>query len=560
MRQIFTFLLVFCCLTELQAADNFTEVYELFQAKCASCHSGDAPEANLDLSGSESEVYQALMNAEIQNNAANDAGYAMVKPGHVRESFLFRKINNELDPEAMISNEEGTIMPVYQPPLENYEIELVRQWIAAGAHETGETFSYDLIKQYYQEGGIANIAPLEKPAEGEGFQIYLEPIFLEPGGETEFYNKIKLNIPEDQEVIGMEANIDDFSHHFILYKYEDNFNAETIPQGRRYLSSTLFENLGIVFDIFTNGFPVGIWQYNFKHELPRGTAYFWDEDATFDLNYHVKNYSQTQVMAAQVYLNVYTQPKGEAGIEMYAGLIPYGENNPLSLSIPNTGEDITYEMEMYGANSTDTVYFWLLQSHTHQLGVDFDMYLRNEDGSLGEQIYEGMRDPEHEEYIGYYDYAHPPVLTYDDELLAVPWNQGLTHIATFNNSGDAPVNFGFTTNDEMFITYYHYTLEKLPPQEEEPTNNNLLDSSFEFNIAPNPFVESTQLSYTLETAANVEIKVYDVMGKLVKIIDQQQQASGVHAYRLESDWQAGVYFVQLTVDGKSTSREIIKLK
>lgn len=70
--------------SNLNAADNFTEVYQLLQTKCQSCHSGDAPAGNLDLSGTESEVYQALMTAEIDNQAAKDAGYSMVKPGGVR--------------------------------------------------------------------------------------------------------------------------------------------------------------------------------------------------------------------------------------------------------------------------------------------------------------------------------------------------------------------------------------------------------------------------------------------------------------------------------------------
>lgn len=456
----------------------------------------------------------------------------------------------------MLSNDEGTIMPVYQEPLENFEIELVRQWIAAGAQETGETFDYDMIKEYYQEGGVANIQALEPPAEGEGFQVYLEPIFLEAGGETEYYNKLEINVPEGMEVVGLEANIDDFSHHFILYKYDDDAEL-AIPEGRRYLSSSLFENLGTIFDIFSKAVPIGIWQYDLNHQLPEGTAYFWDEDVTLDLNYHVKNYSQNQVMAAQVYLNVYTQPIGTAEVEMFAGLTSYGENNPFGLSIPNNGEDTTYVMEQY-YNSNDTMHIWLLQSHTHQLGTDFDMYIRNADGSLGEQIYEGMRDPEHNYDIGFYDYSHPPVLTYEDELLKIPMNQGITHVATYNNSGDSPVNFGLTTNDEMFITYFHFTREPLPAVE-IPASNDILSATTDFTIAPNPFTENTSIEYTLTAPASVDIKVFNVLGKLVETISNGQQNTGTHQFNLNSNWQAGVYLVQLTIDGQSTSKEVVKL-
>lgn len=78
---------------------------------------------------------------------------------------------------------------------------------------------------------------------------------------------------------------------------------------------------------------------------------------------------------------------------------------------------------------------------------------------------------------------------------------------------------------------------------------------FKLGAAPNPFVGNTLISYTLpENANNVEIEVYDMIGrKVATIIEGEFQNAGKYTYDYKNEdlqTASGVYMVKLTVDGK----------
>lgn len=70
---------------------------------------------------------------------------------------------------------------------------------------------------------------------------------------------------------------------------------------------------------------------------------------------------------------------------------------------------------------------------------------------------------------------------------------------------------------------------------------NLPESGFRISAYPNPFNAQTQISYTLNAAANVEILIFNIKGQLVRQLLQQSQQPG--QYQLS--WDAR------TDDGKS---------
>jgi len=67
------------------------------------------------------------------------------------------------------------------------------------------------------------------------------------------------------------------------------------------------------------------------------------------------------------------------------------------------------------AQSNETVHIWSLGSHTHKYGTDFDIYL-NDNGTYGEQVYEGDYNFDYTINQGYYNYAEPAFRTFDDYL------------------------------------------------------------------------------------------------------------------------------------------------
>jgi hypothetical protein len=83
---------------------------------------------------------------------------------------------------------------------------------------------------------------------------------------------------------------------------------------------------------------------------------------------------------------------------------------------------------------------------------------------------------------------------------------------------------------------------------------------------PNPFNPSTRLTYTLTKSARVRLSVYDMTGREVnRIVDQNQEAGQFTAQwnstgKSGQTLASGMYFARLTVDNESVTRKMILLK
>ena len=79
-----------------------------------------------------------------------------------------------------------------------------------------------------------------------------------------------------------------------------------------------------------------------------------------------------------------------------------------------------------------------------------------------------------------------------------------------------------------------------------------------FNVFPNPTQGETTFQYELQTAANVNLAIYDVTGKLVDQILNENQPSGAHnATWNASEFSNGIYFYTLSVNGNVASDKIV---
>jgi hypothetical protein len=78
---------------------------------------------------------------------------------------------------------------------------------------------------------------------------------------------------------------------------------------------------------------------------------------------------------------------------------------------------------------------------------------------------------------------------------------------------------------------------------------------------PNPFNSSTIIRYSLPIREHVILAVYDVRGRLVKIILEGQQEKGSHQVIFEpKDLASGIYFCKLKCDNFITSGKMSYLK
>lgn len=428
--------------SNLFAQSTYSKVYNLLQSKCVNCHQGGAnAPMGLDFSGTSDQVYSALINKTPGTSQAATTGYKLVKPGNPYKSFLFKKVAHNIFPEdCTLGTNEGVAMPKNAESLDIREAELIRQWIFFGAPKTGTPVNQALIEDYYTNGGTPVVERPAPPPADKGFQLHFGPVFVASFDEKEYYLKFDPELTQNLEINRMDGYLHDQSHHFIMFKMNQN-DASSLPDGLRLIDD--------VTDIFLNNETVAVWQDSDDFRLPTGTAYFWTPNTVLDLNLHQPNFSGLGVLPADVYINIYTQPSGTAQKEMISELLFYDQNGLPFFTLPNGESTLSHEIVMPQKTN-----FWQLSSHTHKLGTDYDIFKKNGDGTLGEQIYEGSPQ-------GYYDWTHPYIDS-KEPYLTINAGEKLQQIAKFNNNTGFPVSFGLTTDKEMMIAIVQYVEGNAP--------------------------------------------------------------------------------------------------
>ena len=92
-------------------------IADLFSARCAGCHSGDTPDAGLDLSGD-------LRTLDV---ASTQSDLMLLSPGDHLYSYLWHKVNGS----QSVAGGSGTNMPI-ATWLDDADIERLAGWIDRG--------------------------------------------------------------------------------------------------------------------------------------------------------------------------------------------------------------------------------------------------------------------------------------------------------------------------------------------------------------------------------------------------------------------------------------------
>jgi hypothetical protein len=521
-------LLVFTFFASAQS--TALRVYEIFQEKCVACHDHESPQSGLDLEGSGAsheermqQVYNNIVGVSPQNNFAADKGYQYIFPGRADKSFIFRKINNALEPTITLEGGEMQNMPPYgSPDLTDIEKEMIRQWIAYGAPQSAEVVSEALISDFYNNSGERSFpdGPPPAPAPSEGFQIKMGPFYLEPGGEVEYFQKYQLDLPEDVDVDRMEIQISNYSHHFIIYDYESPSDAANVPPGYQ-LDIDHNPGVGITTSVAE---PTDL-------RLPAGTAFIWEKDIVLNLNAHYINYSAFNPYQAEAYVNVYTKPAGTAAQEMQATLIPN-----INIYIPNNGNEHT---ETAHVTFPGEVWVWILGGHTHRYGTGYKIWRRTPQGEKGELLYDGACPQGEPDCVSpFFDYQHIAPRTFDP-LIHVDLNDGLIHEATWINDGPGPVWWGPTSQDEMMLFGMYYVTDTTGLS--NPTSTFEEEQALaDVYVFPNPTAGTFDLN--LPPGINsVNFQLFDTQGKNVyqkinirrtESFNLQSLPKGMYLYRI----------------------------
>ena len=91
--------------------------------------------------------------------------------------------------------------------------------------------------------------------------------------------------------------------------------------------------------------------------------------------------------------------------------------------------------------------------------------------------------------------------------------------------------------------------------------DNDVNREFGFGVYPNPIESTSKIGFQVSQASNVKVAVYDMYGRMIKLVAEERVSSGLHEYALrEEELASGMYFVKLSInDGEhEVVRKIIR--
>ncbi len=93
----------------------------------------------------------------------------------------------------------------------------------------------------------------------------------------------------------------------------------------------------------------------------------------------------------------------------------------------------------------------------------------------------------------------------------------------------------------------------------ENENPNTINGYTLYQNFPNPFNPSTTIKYELPVSANVDLTVYDFLGrKIISLVDNEYQSDGAHSVTFYADHiPSGIYFYRLRVDNFTDYKKML---
>ncbi len=101
---------------------------------------------------------------------------------------------------------------------------------------------------------------------------------------------------------------------------------------------------------------------------------------------------------------------------------------------------------------------------------------------------------------------------------------------------------------------------------QQSITNTLIQLPILYQSYPNPFKSRTVIRYILPTECNVSLSIYDISGRLVKTLVNQNQTAGIYTINLDgkdgkgNTLSQGIYFYRLKTDNFSDTKRIVFIK
>jgi serine protease len=141
---------------------------------------------------------------------------------------------------------------------------------------------------------------------------------------------------------------------------------------------------------------------------------------------------------------------------------------------------------------------------------------------------------------------------------------------TFSSVITGPVGVGYSNSNSDFDNFCVSSAVAASNDWVEMDNSganvNLPDGFTLDQNYPNPFNPTTKLSYSLANSSHVSLEIYNVLGRQVTTLVNQNQAAGRYQVEWNSTDQSGspvasgVYFYRLTVGNQTLSKKMLLIK
>ena len=157
-----------------------------------------------------------------------------------------------------------------------------------------------------------------------------------------------------------------------------------------------------------------------------------------------------------------------------------------------------------------------------------------------------------------------PTYSYRDSITwnSCGWVEPDTHVYTYRS-----VSFCLDDNSEPHVAYVGISsdYDKMKYAKGafvgiEELGNTVV-SQYDIKVFPNPSQEFIHIEYVLPKKTNVNISIFDVAGRKVKSVTNENQGSGTYRKSFDvGNIPQGVYFVRLHTSDKSIVEKVIFLK
>jgi len=124
------------------------------------------------------------------------------------------------------------------------------------------------------------------------------------------------------------------------------------------------------------------------------------------------------------------------------------------------------------------------------------------------------------------------------------------------------VNYGIGTDNNINILFQTEEHDFVQDSQTSIDNDYNVICNFELEQNyPNPFNPVTQIKFTLPTAGNVKLNIYNINGQLVSELMNENKEAGFHTVNFNgNNLNSGMYFYTLEANGMSMTKKMVLTK